>query len=80
MKKATMVLAGLVAGGLSQAEPVSDVDRMVCVAQQVQICIENDSCYTSSTWELNVPVRFVRIYLDKHFFMQFRPAMYAIVS
>jgi hypothetical protein len=64
MKKATMVLAGLVAGGLSQAEPVSDVDRMVCVAQQVQICIENDSCYTSSTWELNVP-EFVVIDLKK---------------
>jgi hypothetical protein len=50
-----MVLAGLAAVGLAQAEPVSGVDRVVCISQQVQICVENDSCYASSTWELNVP-------------------------
>jgi hypothetical protein len=64
MKKTTMVLAGLAAFGAAQAEPVTGSDRIVCTAQQVQICIENDSCYTSSTWELNVP-EFVVIDLKK---------------
>jgi hypothetical protein len=64
MKKTTMVLAGLATFGVVQAEPVTGIDRILCAAQQVQICLENASCYTSSTWELNVP-EFVVIDLNK---------------
>lgn len=52
-------LAGLLAGGLSQADNLTGVDRMICAAAQVQICIENDTCYAASAAELDVPDFFV---------------------
>ena len=41
------------------------MDRFVCAAAQVQICIEADTCYSASPWELDVP-EFVVIDLDKN--------------
>ena len=46
-------LAGLMAlGGLANADDVTGVDRMLCAAGQVQICIENDTCYSAAAVEL----------------------------
>ena len=64
MKKMTMVLAGLLLAGAASADPLTGVDRFVCAAAQVQICIEADTCYSASPWELGVP-EFVVIDLDK---------------
>jgi hypothetical protein len=64
MKKATTVLTGLLLAGTASADPLTGVDRFVCAASQVQICIEADTCYASSPWELGVP-EFVVIDLDK---------------
>ena len=65
MKKATTVLAGLLLAGAASADPLTGVDRFVCAVSQVQICIEADTCYSASAWELDVP-EFVVIDLDKN--------------
>jgi hypothetical protein len=55
MKKLAAAIAGLLAGGLVQADNLSGVDEMICAAVQVQICIENDTCYSATPAELGVP-------------------------
>jgi len=55
MKKLIAAIAGLLIGGLVQAENLEGVDKFVCAATQVQICIEDDTCYTSAPWELDMP-------------------------
>jgi hypothetical protein len=55
MKKLIAAIAGLLIGGLAQAENVEGVDRIVCAATQVKICIENDICYSASPFELDIP-------------------------
>ncbi len=55
MKKLAIATAGLLAGGLAQADNLSGVDEMICAASQVQICIENDTCYSATPAELGVP-------------------------
>ena len=55
MKKLAAVIAGILAGGLVQADDLRGVNRMICAAAQVQICIENDTCYEASAAELGVP-------------------------
>ena len=55
MKKLAMVLAGIVSGGLAQADDLQGVNEMICAVSQVHICIENDSCYATSASDLNVP-------------------------
>jgi len=56
MKKLAIAIAGgVLAGGLVQADNLEGVDEMVCAAAQVQICIENDTCYASTAAELGVP-------------------------
>lgn len=64
MRKVMIALAGVAIGALAQADQLTGIDRFICAAAQVQMCIENDSCYTASAWELNVP-DFVVIDLDK---------------
>ena len=65
MKKMTMVLAGLLLAGTAYADPLTGVDKFVCAASQVQICVEADTCYSASPWELDVP-EFVVIDLKKN--------------
>ena len=65
MKKMTMVLAGLLLAGTAYADPLTGVDKFVCAAAQVQICVEGDTCYSASPWELDVP-EFVVIDLKKN--------------
>ena len=55
MKKLTIATAGILAGGLAQADNLTGVDEMICAASQVQICIENDTCYSATPAELGVP-------------------------
>ena len=55
MKKLAAAIAGLLVGGLVQADNLSGVDEMICAAAQVQICIENDTCYSATPAELGVP-------------------------
>ena len=55
MKKNILVIAGLAASGLAYAENLEGVDRMVCAAMDVQICIEYDACYTAAPVDLGVP-------------------------
>ena len=64
MKKVMPLIAGLLIGATVQAEQLIGVNRFVCAASQVQICIESDSCYLASAWELSVP-DFVVIDLKK---------------
>jgi hypothetical protein len=64
MKKITIVLAGLLLAGTTYADPLTGVNRFVCAASQVQICLEGDTCYSASPWELDVP-EFVVIDLKK---------------
>src|SRR5210317_921574 len=46
------------------ADNLEGVDKMICAAGQVQICIENDMCYPANAAELDVP-DFVIIDLKK---------------
>ncbi len=55
MKKLTASLAGMLIGGLVHADNLEGVDEIVCAAAQVQICIENDTCYSATPFELDVP-------------------------
>jgi hypothetical protein len=55
MKKLTMTFAGILIGGLALADDIRGVDEVVCAATQVQICIENDTCYAATPAELDVP-------------------------
>jgi hypothetical protein len=55
MRKLAMLLSGVTIAGLASADSVFDEDRMVCAAGQVQICLENDTCYASSAAELAIP-------------------------
>ena len=45
----------MLAGGLAHADNLEGVDEMICAAAQVQICIENDTCYSATPAELDVP-------------------------
>lgn len=51
-------------GAAAHADSVEDVDRLVCSAGQVQICVEYDTCYPSSAGELGMP-QFVILDLKK---------------
>jgi len=55
MKKLAIAIAGVLFGGLVQADNLSGVNEMVCAADQVQICIENDTCYAATGAELGMP-------------------------
>ena len=55
MKKLAIVCAGILTGGLAQADNLEGVDKMVCAASQVHICLENDTCYPVTPAELDVP-------------------------
>jgi hypothetical protein len=55
MKKLAIAIAGVLFGGLVQADNLEGVNEMVCAPAQVQICIENDTCYSATPAELGVP-------------------------
>ena len=55
MKMNILVIAGLGTAGLAYAENLEGVDRMVCAAADVQICIEYDTCYSAAPMDLGVP-------------------------
>ncbi len=55
MNKIVIVFAGLMTGTMAQADNLEGVKEMLCAVSQVQICIENDTCYSALPAELNVP-------------------------
>ena len=55
MKKLAIAIAGALFGGLVQADNLEGVNEMICAPAQVQICIENDTCYPTTAAELGVP-------------------------
>jgi hypothetical protein len=55
MKKLAIAIAGVLLGGLVHADKLEGVNEMVCAPAQVQICIENDTCYSATPAELGVP-------------------------
>lgn len=55
MKKLAITLAGVLSAGLVQADNVEGAEEILCAAAQVQICIENDTCYATTAAELGVP-------------------------
>ena len=55
MKKLTMAFAGILISGLALADDIRGVDEIICAATQVQICIENDTCYATTPTDLDVP-------------------------
>jgi hypothetical protein len=64
MNKSTIALAGILMSALVQADQLTGIDKFICAAAQVQICLEADTCYESSAWELDMP-EFVVIDLKK---------------
>lgn len=64
MKKLAIVFAGVAAAGVAHAENLKGVEEMICAATQVMICIEDDTCYSATTEQLNMP-EFVVIDTDK---------------
>ena len=55
MKRVTLLVAGMTIGGLASADSVVGADEIICAAGQVQICIEQDTCYATSAADLDVP-------------------------
>ncbi len=55
MKKLAVVFAGVLSVGAVQADNLEGVDKMICAAVQVQICIESDTCYSATPAQLDVP-------------------------
>jgi hypothetical protein len=55
MKKLAIAVAGILTGGLAQADNLEGVDTMICAASQVNICLENDTCYSATPAQLGVP-------------------------
>jgi hypothetical protein len=64
VKKLSMVIAGIAGAGIAQAENLNGVEEMICAASQVQICIEDDTCYAATPEDLGIP-DFVVIDTDK---------------
>ena len=64
MKKIYIGMVALLAAVSAQADNLDGVDRLLCAAAQVQICIEYDTCYSATPSELDVP-DFVVIDLDE---------------
>lgn len=55
MNKNCFVLTGLLAVAVAQAENLEGVERLVCAAADVQICIEYDTCYSAAPVDLDIP-------------------------
>ncbi|NCF73866.1 MAG: hypothetical protein GWP67_10220 [Gammaproteobacteria bacterium] len=55
MKKIATGFVAMLSAGAALADNLDGVDKMICAAAQVQICIESDACYASSAEELGVP-------------------------
>ena len=55
MKRVSLLAAGITMGSLALADSVVGVDEIICAAGQVQICIEQDTCYATSAADLDVP-------------------------
>ena len=64
MKKLAVLSAGMLLVVSALADNLEGVDKMICAAGQVQICIENNMCYPANAAELDVP-DFVIIDLGK---------------
>ena len=64
MKKLAVLSAGMLLVVSALADNLEGVDKMICAAGQVHICIENDMCYPANAAELDVP-DFVIIDLKK---------------
>lgn len=55
MKKLATAMVGILTAGLAQGDNLEGVNEIVCATAQAQICIENDTCYSATPWELDVP-------------------------
>jgi len=55
MKKIATGFVAMLSAGAALADNLDGVDKMICAAAQVQICIESDACYSASAEELGVP-------------------------
>jgi hypothetical protein len=64
MKRLAIAVAGTLIGGLVQADNLDGVNEMICAPSQVQICIENDTCYSATPADLGIP-EFVIINMKK---------------
>lgn len=49
------ITALLFAASAACAEDLTGVDEFVCAAGQAQICVEADTCYPTTAWELSMP-------------------------
>ena len=55
MKKLTTGAIAMLSSMVAYGDNLDGVDKMICAAAQVQICIENDACYAASAEELGIP-------------------------
>ncbi len=45
----------LFVAGAASAEDLTGVDKFLCASGEAQICVEADTCYAASPWELSMP-------------------------
>jgi hypothetical protein len=55
MKKIVTGFVAALSAGVALGDNLYGVDKMICAAAQVKICIESDTCYSASAEELGVP-------------------------
>ena len=55
MKKIVTGLVAALSAGVALGDNLDGVDKMICAAAQVKICIEGDTCYSATAEELGVP-------------------------
>jgi len=55
MKKLATGFVAMLSAGVALGDNLVGVDKMICAAAQVEICIENDACYSASAEELGIP-------------------------
>ena len=55
MKKIAIGFVAALSAGVALGDNLYGVDKMICAAAQVKICIEGDTCYSATAEELGVP-------------------------
>jgi hypothetical protein len=55
MKKIATGFVAALSVGVALGDNLVGVDKMICAAAQVKICIEGDTCYSATAEELGVP-------------------------
>ena len=55
MRKLVIACTGLLASSVAVPENLNGVNELLCAAAHVQICFENEECFSAAPWELSIP-------------------------